>query len=108
MLNIELQAKTDDNSCTTDAKLTNATLAQNAVLCDVEYHLINKADWIDKCVITVFVDGKILLNWIGKLQNGLSTGENGFFLSMRAVKMYVTKRLSVGKSKWEVRSDNIA
>lgn len=66
---------------------------------EIEYHLSNKPDWIKTCIITVFNDGKILLNWSGWIE-GMPTGETGFFLSMRAAKMYVTKRLSKGKSKW--------
>ena len=68
---------------------------------DIEYHLINKPDWVNICVITVFANDNILLNWTGHVE-GLVVGETGFFLSMRAVKMYVTKKLSKGKSKWEI------
>ncbi len=88
---------------------TSASLEQNGLLGDVEYHLINKPDWIFDCIITVFSDGKILLNWNGRsTYNGLPIGENGFFLTMRAAKMYVTKTLSKGKSLWREVSANIA
>jgi hypothetical protein len=68
---------------------------------ELEYQLINKPNFVDKCVITVFLDGKILLNWSGYVY-GHYVGEDGFFLSMRAAKMYVTKNLSKSKSKWEL------
>ena len=89
--------------------LPSASLVQNGLLGDVEYHLINKPNWIFDCIITVFSDGKILLNWNGRsTYNGLPIGENGFFLTMRAAKMYVTKTLSKGKSLWREVSANIA
>jgi hypothetical protein len=63
---------------------------------ELEYQLINKPNFVDKCVITVFLDGKILLNWSGYVY-GHYVGEDGFFLSMRAAKMYVTFS---GLAKW--------
>jgi hypothetical protein len=69
---------------------------------ELEYHLINKPNFVDSCVVTVFWDGKILVNWSGFVY-GRPIGENGFFLSIRAAKMYVTKNLSKNKSKWEIK-----
>jgi hypothetical protein len=66
---------------------------------DIEYDLLNKPNYVNYCVITIFSDGKILLNWSGMVQ-GREIGENGFFLTMRAAKMYVTKNISKSKSSW--------
>ncbi len=66
---------------------------------DIEYSLINKSEHVKCCIITVFENGRILLNWTGEVY-GMQVGETGFFLSFRAAKMYVTKKISKGKSKW--------
>lgn len=63
---------------------------------DTILDLFNKPEYFKYCEITIFEDGKILLNWLGK-EYGC---ENSFFLTLRAAKMYVTKMIGY-KSIWK-------
>lgn len=63
------------------------------------WKLKNKPEWVNSCEITEYSSGNVLLNW--RLAYYVERGEDGFFLSMRACKMYVTQNLTKVKSLWE-------
>lgn len=48
------------------------------------------------------------MNWSGKDVYHINRGESGFFLTLRAAKMYASKqRLCIGnKSKWTTQNEN--
>lgn len=83
--------------------IENPAISSNGMLGDVVLALANPLDCMKFCEITIFADGKILLNWRGKEYGG----EDGFFLTLRAAKMYVTKMIGY-KSIWVREENNIA
>jgi hypothetical protein len=65
------------------------------------WKLKNKPDRIKYCDITEYQSGRVLLNWGTEYAvTGFTHGEDGFFLSMRACKMYVTQKVICEKSLW--------
>ena len=76
--------------------IEDPAISSNGVLGDVVLRLGNPLDCMRFCEITIFSDdGRILLNWRGKEYGG----KDGFFLTLRAAKMYVTKMIGY-KSIW--------
>ena len=81
-----------------------ANIADDRVLCGVVYTLLNpNKPRVEKCTIE-YMHNAWLMNWTGKGHCNIEHGENGFFLTLRAAKMYATKQgLNIGKkSKWGV------
>lgn len=76
----------------------------NTLLCGVVYTLLNpskpRVEW---CTIE-YMHNAWLMNWKGRDVCNIEHGESGFFLTLRAAKMYASKeRLCVGnKSKRDV------
>ncbi len=66
------------------------------------WNLKNIPEKVRSCQITEYSNGCVFLDWTPKDEN--YRGEGGFFLSMRACKMYVTQRLTKTKSLW-IKSD---
>ena len=60
------------------------------------WELKNKPEWISSCEITEYSSGNVLLNWRGKDVGG----EDGFFLTMKSCKTYVTQHITKVKSLW--------
>ena len=78
--------------------------AINTLLYGVVYTLLNpEKPGVEECTIT-YMNDAWLLNWTGKNMYTIEQGETGFFKTLKAAKMYTTKRgLCTGnKSKWSV------
>lgn len=65
------------------------------------FELSNKPEHVESCVMVIYRDDMVLLDW-----NGFkSGGESGFFLSVRACKMYVTQHITNIKSEWKFNKE---
>jgi len=81
-----------------------ANIDDDRVLCGVVYTLLNpNKPCVEWCTIE-YMHNAWLMNWSGRDIYNIEHGENGFFLTLKAAKMYATKeRLCIGnKSKWGI------